>query len=123
MYNLKIVVSTVLFTGMFGVILYLCLQGIFAEDIALPVRDKHPRHLVFVGYPKLLLCLSGMTMASTMLYIPIKAFINGVFTGKYTNTLRKDWFLNKLFTLIVAASFIGFIIAYIWQSLDNPIYR
>jgi hypothetical protein len=77
--------------------------------------------MVFSCHPKYLLCLSGLGITTPMLYIFIKGMYIKLFSPASIG--KKDFFVEKLFLPVVAFSFVGLVMAYIWQSLLLSAYR
>jgi len=119
--KLTLILGAILYVGMFGFALVFCLQGLFANDIAVEARSVEPSKMVYVGYPKLLFCLSGMGMSLMMLCLPLIAFVARV--SKKEVRWRVGSPVERVFIPVVAASLTGLVIAYIWQGLLNPVYR
>ena len=121
--KIKIILGLVIILGGFGFLFYLSAVGMISEDIAIRVRFKEPRNMVFEGYPKILICLSGLMISLAMLSLPFMGVINRKFEYKASNKRRTKWFEEKVWVPTVALAFTGVITAFIWQSINLPVYR
>ena len=117
----KSIAGVILLLAIFGFIFIYFFVGLLNEDVLLRVRFLEPRNMVFTGYAKVLLCFSGMGLSLPILYIITKTlYMKALKSRKEPN---KGSVMKKLWLPIIAFSFTGFIVAYIWQSLLLPVYR
>ena len=117
----KVILGAALLLLMFGWLFIFFMDGLFIEGLAVKVRTRSPDHMLFTGWPKQLLCISGVLLSTVMLYMPL-----GIIAMKLSIFTKEQRFhkllIEKLFLPMMAVSFSGIVLAYIWQGIVGSIY-
>jgi hypothetical protein len=120
-YKLKVFASLVLAASVFGYMFFISVRGLFLEEVEILVSRKQDKYLVYAGYPKFLVCIISAMLSGSMLILMIR----GLYYRMFYKIVQPFQRFNggKLFLVILAVSMAVYVFAYIWQSLDNPVYR
>ena len=123
-YHFKLFLLMFILALGFGALFIVSADGFFFHDVALRVRFREPRNLVFTGQAKNLLCFSGVLLSAAMLSVPAVILVNKAWLPGNKPKIRKNLFLNKAFPVLVLLSFLSFMLSYFWQvTLFAEIYR
>jgi len=118
--RIKITIGILLFGIGLSYLLFVSIEGFFLSEVAIRVKSVPEKYLVYTGYPKYLICASGLVFSSVFLFTLLKQTYLRLFL-KLEKRLTSNY-ENRFLIPICAFSLTGAVIAYIWQSLISPVY-